>query len=57
MDQLVVKAGLHLKLSDCGVEATQLTKLAGDAAAQWTGNFNPRKVDAPTLQSIYEQAF
>jgi len=57
VDQLVVKAGLHLKLSDCGVEATQLTKLAGDAAAQWTGNFNPRKVDAPTLQSIYEQAF
>ena len=57
VDQLVVKAGLHLKLSDCGVEQTRLTKLAGDAAEQWTGNFNPRKVDAPALQSIYEQAF
>lgn len=57
VNQLVRKAGLHLKLSDCGVEQTQLTKLAGDAAEQWTGNFNPRNVDAPALQSIYEQAF
>jgi alcohol dehydrogenase len=55
--QLVCKAGLSTRLSQCGVEKKKLPQLASDAAQQWTGSFNPRAVGEAELLHIYEQAF
>ena len=55
--ELVAKAGLSTKLSEQNVERAKLPQLAAEASKQWTGTFNPREVDAATLQSLYEAAF
>lgn len=54
---LVRKAGLPLRLSECGVERHRLAKLATDASQQWTAGFNPRPVTVSDLQEVYERAF
>jgi alcohol dehydrogenase len=54
---LVRRAGLPLRLADCGVERNRLRELAGDAAQQWTGKFNPRPVSEQELLTIYEEAY
>ena len=55
--QLVAKAGLANRLSDCGVPRDSLNKLAEDAATQWTGTFNPRAIEVESLEALYNQAF
>lgn len=50
-------AGMETKLAALGVEQDKLPELAAAAAEQWTGNFNPRPVDADSLLGLYEQAF
>ena len=57
VQQFVRAAGLATQLNELGVEREKLGQLAGEAAKQWTGNFNPRPVDAESLLGIYEQAF
>jgi len=54
---LVRRAGLADRLSACGVERGRLEDLAAEAAKQWTGGFNPRKVGPAELLSLYEAAF
>lgn len=54
---LVENAKLATQLAGCGVEKEKLPELAGAAAQQWTGTFNPREVDQESLLSIYESAF
>jgi len=54
---LATKAGLALRLSECGVEWERLPTLAESAARQWTGTFNPRPVDADSLLELYRHAF
>lgn len=54
---LVAKAGLAVRLADCGVESEKLSELAAAAAQQWTGNFNPRDVDQQSLLELYQCAF
>ncbi|HVX14954.1 MAG TPA: iron-containing alcohol dehydrogenase [Pirellulales bacterium] len=49
--------GLPERLSECGVERDKLPALAADAAKQWTGTFNPRKVSVESLLSLYESAY
>ena len=44
-------------LSAWGVTAELLPTLAGEAAVQWTGNFNPRPVDESSLLELYQCAF
>ncbi|HET6883517.1 MAG TPA: iron-containing alcohol dehydrogenase [Pirellulales bacterium] len=51
------QVGLPERLSECGVERDKLPTLAEDAAKQWTGSFNPRKVSADELLGIYETAY
>jgi alcohol dehydrogenase len=34
----------------------ELNELAADAVLQWTGTFNPRKMDHPSYLQLYEQA-
>ena len=54
---LVTQAGLPTSLSQCDIPRENLSKLADQAAEQWTAQFNPRKVGSGELATIYEQAF
>ncbi len=49
--------GLKTRLSEIGVNQQQLPQLAAAAAKQWTGTFNPIKVDEASLLQIYQKAF
>ncbi|MFM2093116.1 MAG: 1,3-propanediol dehydrogenase [Planctomycetota bacterium] len=57
VQSLVVKAGLPVRLSNCGVEVSRLPELAALAAKQWTGHFNPRSVSEIELLELYRLAF
>ncbi|MCH2179498.1 MAG: iron-containing alcohol dehydrogenase [Mariniblastus sp.] len=57
LTQMVKAAGLEVKLEALGVQRDKLSDLAADAAKQWTGGFNPRRVDQDSLNEMYEQAF
>jgi alcohol dehydrogenase len=57
VSQLSAAAGLPAKLSARGVDEAQLPTLAEDAAKQWTGTFNPRKVGAAELLELYRAAY
>lgn len=54
---LLVRAGLAVRLSACGIAQDTLPELAGEAARQWTTSFNPRVTDPAALLSLYRQAF
>ncbi len=56
LEDLAGAAGLAMKLSDGGVDEAALPGLAADAAAQWTGTFNPRPFDADGAMEIYRAA-
>jgi alcohol dehydrogenase len=49
-------AELPARLSECGVDPSRLPQLAAEAAKQWTGGFNPRKVGEAELLALYEEA-
>ena len=56
LEDLARTAGLALKLSDSGVAEQAIPELAAQAAAQWTGTFNPRPLDAAGAAEIYRAA-
>jgi len=49
--------GLATKLSECNVRYKELPKLAGEAAKQWTGKFNPVELTTDDYLKLYEAAF
>ena len=55
--ELIVAAGLKVKLSQIGVEPNRFPELVSAAAQQWTGSFNPRVVDAQSLMALYQAAY
>jgi alcohol dehydrogenase len=55
--ELAQRAGLPERLSECGVEEAKLPELAAEAAKQWTGSFNPRRVGEAELLGLYRTAF
>jgi alcohol dehydrogenase len=57
LEDLARASGLAMKLSDKGIEERALSDLATQAAAQWTGTFNPRPFDAAGAMEIYRAAF
>ena len=57
ISSMVGQSGLATSLSECGVDRERLPKLAGEAATQWTGQFNPIEVGEPELTRLYEAAF
>jgi alcohol dehydrogenase len=57
LEQLAGAGGLRASLSKAGVPATDLLWLAGEAAKQWTGSFNPRPFDIHGAQEIYQWAY
>jgi alcohol dehydrogenase len=54
---LAAAAGLPARLRDIGVPERDLAMLSEEAAAQWTGRFNPRPFDAAGAQEIYRCAY
>ncbi len=54
---LIALSGCPTTLSECNVDPDTITQLADEAAAQWTGNFNPRPVDEDCLKELYQCAF
>lgn len=56
LEDLARAGGLALKLSDIGADEEAIPELAAQAAAQWTGTFNPRPLDAAGAAEIYRAA-
>ncbi|MDE0299755.1 MAG: iron-containing alcohol dehydrogenase [Candidatus Poribacteria bacterium] len=54
-----LKAAAHLPgmLRDFGIDESDLPRLAGEAANQWTGKFNPRPANETELLQLYESAY
>lgn len=57
LEQLAAAGGLQSSLSAAGITRDQLSMLAGDAAKQWTGGFNPRPFDQAGAMEVYEWAY
>jgi hypothetical protein len=49
--------GFPGSLEEAGVPSGDLESLARDAAAQWTGNFNPRPLDEAGAMELYRWAW
>lgn len=56
LEQLAGAGGLRCGLSTAGIPATDLPMLAVEAAAQWTGSYNPRPFDSKGALEVYEWA-
>src|SRR5712691_5543521 len=50
----MVRSDLSVRLREHSVSREALPSLAEEAAAQWTGQFNPRPFDAAGAVEIYE---
>ncbi len=53
---LLNEARLPGKLADLGVAEDDISKLAAEAATQWTAQFNPREVTVADFAKLYEAA-
>lgn len=56
LEELLDLAGMARSLGERGVTAAVIPTLAGEAARQWTANFNPRPVAAADFAALYEAA-
>jgi alcohol dehydrogenase len=57
LEQLAMTGGLFRSLREAGVRSDDLSRLAGEAAEQWTGRFNPRPFDMHGALEVYQCAF
>src|SRR5438445_193390 len=57
LEELLNLAKIPRSLADCGVERSAISKLAKEAARQWTAAFNPRSVSKDDFVKLYEAAF
>ena len=57
LEQLARAGGLPATLGELGVPHDDLSVLAGEAAKQRTGTFNPRPFDAAAALALYERAY
>lgn len=57
VSELRTAAGLPSRLRECGIPEGCLPELAGEAARQWTGGFNPRPAGETELGEIYADAY
>ncbi len=53
---LIERAGLKSHLTEFNIDQAALHALATQASQQWTGTFNPRKVNETDLQDLYRAA-
>ena len=56
LSDLLAAARLATSLTSAQVAAPETTRLAAQAASQWTADFNPRPVTAADLAALYEAA-
>jgi alcohol dehydrogenase len=56
LEDLARAGALAMTLSDSGVAKSAIPELSAQAAAQWTGTFNPRPFDAEGAAEIYRSA-
>jgi alcohol dehydrogenase len=57
IEQLIAAGSMTLGLREAGVLESDLGALAGEAASQWTGRFNPRPFGAREALEVYRCAF
>lgn len=57
VQQLTLDAGLPQSLAECDVDPALIPTMAKEAAQQWTAQFNPRPVDAASLEELYRCAY
>jgi alcohol dehydrogenase len=57
LEDLAVRAGLPRGLRSQGVAEADLGVLAGEAALQWTGRYNPRAFDREGALALYRWAY
>lgn len=57
LEELAEAGGLRSNLRAIGIDETELPELASEAAAQWTGTFNPRPLDKQGAIEIYQWAY
>ena len=55
--ELIAESGSPTSLEALDVDRNTIPTLADEAAKQWTGNFNPRPVDADSLMELYQCAY
>jgi alcohol dehydrogenase len=56
LEQVAATCGFPLSLRQAGIPEEALPGLAAAAAAQWTGGFNPRPLDAEAALALYRAA-
>lgn len=54
---IVKKCELPTSLEEIEIDPELIPVMAEEASKQWTGQFNPRPVDVPSLEEIYRCAF
>ena len=57
LEELLVEAGLSSRLSQLDIPRTSLQGLAEEAANEWTGDFNPRKVTSRDFEKLYQAVY
>jgi len=57
LEELAAAGGLPRGLKSVGVPEADLAALAAEAAAQWTGRFNPRPFDSTAAHELYRAAY
>lgn len=57
LETLLNLADMPRSLSDLGVKPELVNTMAGEAAKQWTANFNPREICEADFVELYEAAF
>lgn len=57
LEELRAMGGLPRGLKAAGVPEADLERLAEEAAAQWTGQFNPRPFSASVALTLYRRAY
>jgi alcohol dehydrogenase len=57
LEELAAAGGLHAGLSGAGIKKDELADLAGEAAEQWTGTFNPRPFSKEGAMEVYSCAY
>lgn len=57
LEELLAIGGLSSSLQGAGVPASDLRRLAEEAAGQWTGKFNPRPFGAAEALELYQRAY
>jgi alcohol dehydrogenase len=57
LEELAMIGGLNGNLREAGISSEDLSMLAGEAAEQWTGKFNPRPFDVNGALEVYQCAY